>query len=236
MLTLYASGPNFGLPDASPFVIKAELLLKLARLPFQRGKMSFSKAPKGKIPYLGDAGRLIADSYFIQGHLERQHGADFSGGYGARQLAIGWAASRMMEEHFYFLNVHQRWMDDANFNAGPRVFFDVAPAPVRPLVRTLIRRRVRRMLHGQGLGRHSQQELAELAVGDVESVAAILVDQRYLLGDRVSSADAGVFPFLWSGSCALFKGPVGEAVRSNDVAYSYVRRMIGEFFPDYAGG
>lgn len=31
MIKLYGSGPYFGLPDASPFVTKAEMLLKLAK-------------------------------------------------------------------------------------------------------------------------------------------------------------------------------------------------------------
>ena len=44
MITLYTFGPAFGLPDASPFVIKAELLLKLAGLPYQtrRGNVPVS--------------------------------------------------------------------------------------------------------------------------------------------------------------------------------------------------
>jgi len=50
MITLYGSGPNFGLPDASPFVTKAETLLRMSKLPFEKALMSFSKAPKGTIP------------------------------------------------------------------------------------------------------------------------------------------------------------------------------------------
>lgn len=236
MITLYGGGANFGLPDASPFVIKAELLLKLAAVPYTRGKMSFSKAPKGKIPYIEDNGLVLGDSHFIQRHLEDKHGADFDGGYGERERAIGWAASRMMEEHFYFLNVRQRWMDDVNFNAGPRVFFNEAPAIIRPLVVSAIRKKVAKMLKAQGLGRHSDEEVAELAITDVAAVAAIVGPNKYLLGDRVSAADAGVFPFLWSGASQVFRGAVGEAVRNNAQAYGYVRRMVSEFFPDYPVG
>ena len=35
MITLRTFGPYFGLPDASPFVIKAMLLLKFAGLEYQ---------------------------------------------------------------------------------------------------------------------------------------------------------------------------------------------------------
>lgn len=33
MIKLFGSGPNFGLPDASPFVTKVETLLRMANLP-----------------------------------------------------------------------------------------------------------------------------------------------------------------------------------------------------------
>jgi len=35
MITLYSFGPGFGLPDPSPFVTKAEVLLKMAELPYR---------------------------------------------------------------------------------------------------------------------------------------------------------------------------------------------------------
>ena len=69
MITLYGSGPNFGLPDASPFVTKAETLLRMSKLPFEKALMSFSKAPTGKIPYIEDDGQLLGDSTLIRWHL-----------------------------------------------------------------------------------------------------------------------------------------------------------------------
>ena len=50
MITLYNFGPAFGLPDPSPFVMKVEVLLKMAKLPYQTDSAGFSKAPKGKDP------------------------------------------------------------------------------------------------------------------------------------------------------------------------------------------
>ena len=61
MITLFGSGPNFGLPDASPFVTKAETLLRMSKLPFEKALMSFSKAPKGKIPYIDDDGEMLGE-------------------------------------------------------------------------------------------------------------------------------------------------------------------------------
>jgi len=66
MITLYAFGPAFGLPDVSPFVTKVEMLLKMAGLDYRTDTKGFSKAPKGKLPYIADDGEMIADSTFIR--------------------------------------------------------------------------------------------------------------------------------------------------------------------------
>jgi hypothetical protein len=48
MITLFTFRPYFGLPDGSPFVIKAMLLLKFAGLAYSEDRGEFRKAPKGK--------------------------------------------------------------------------------------------------------------------------------------------------------------------------------------------
>jgi hypothetical protein len=63
MITLYTFGPYFGLPDASPFVIKAMLLLKFAGLDYREDRGGFRKAPKGKLPKFPYAGVRYADPY-----------------------------------------------------------------------------------------------------------------------------------------------------------------------------
>ena len=66
MITLYSFGPGFGLPDPSPFVTKVEALLKMAKLPYRMDTTGFTKAPKGKLPYIEDDGVTVSDSTFIR--------------------------------------------------------------------------------------------------------------------------------------------------------------------------
>ena len=77
MITLYTFGPYFGLPDASPFVTKAMLLLKFSGLPYEENRHGYSRAPKGKLPYIADDGIIIADSTLIRFHIEKKYGFDF---------------------------------------------------------------------------------------------------------------------------------------------------------------
>jgi hypothetical protein len=155
MITLHTTGPMFGLPHPSPFVIKADVLLKMSGVEYRQAPMTFSGAPKGKVPYISDDGLALGDSYFIRRHLEAKYGIDYSGGYDAQKLALAWAVERMLEEHFYFLGVYERWLIDENFEKGPRQFFNMVPAPVRPILRVVVRGKVRKMVKAQGLGRHT---------------------------------------------------------------------------------
>jgi len=118
MITLESFGPAFGLPDPSPFVTKAEMLLKMAGLAYAVDASGFNKAPKGKLPYIVDDGEIIADSTFIRWHIETKYNIDFDRGLSAEQRAIAWAFEKMLEEHLYWAFVHARWMDDANFERG----------------------------------------------------------------------------------------------------------------------
>jgi glutathione S-transferase len=155
MITLYTFGPHFGLPDGSPFVTKTMLLLKFAGLPYQENRQGYGRAPKGKLPYIDDAGIIVADSTFIRFHIERKYGFDFDAGLTPAQKAAAWAIEKMCEEHLYLALLATRWLDDANFARGPAQFFKAVPMPLRPIVQSLVRRKVVKTLKLQGFGRHT---------------------------------------------------------------------------------
>ncbi|AXK38164.1 glutathione S-transferase family protein [Crenobacter cavernae] len=231
MITLYTFGPAFGLPDPSPFVTKAELLLKLSGQPYRTDTHGFSRAPKGKLPYIDDDGVRVADSTLIRWHLERKYRIDFDTGYDERERALAWSVEKMLEEHLYFALAHVRWVDDANFESGPAVFFKRAPALVRPFVKRVIRGRVKKLLKAQGMGRHSDAEITEFAARDIDAVAAILGDKPFLLGDTPCGTDATVYAFVIGIACPVFQTPLIERVARHANLVAYVERMRARFYP-----
>ena len=96
MITIHSFGPAFGLLDPSPFVTKAEVLLKMAGLPYTTETGGLGKAPKGKLPYIVDDAETIADSTFIRWYLEKKYHIDFDPGLNAEQRAIAWAFERCL--------------------------------------------------------------------------------------------------------------------------------------------
>ena len=234
MLTFYAFGPGFGLPDPSPFVTKAEVLLKMAGVPYRKDTTGFKKAPKGKLPYIDDGGLIVADSTFIRMHLQRRYDIDFDAGLSPAERGVAWAFEKMCEDHLYWAVVHARWMIDENFDAGPRRFFDDAPAPLRPLIVAMVRRQVRRTLWGHGMGRHSEDEIAQLAVRDLGAIADFLGDKPYLMGVRPCGADATVFAFVAGCLAARFKTPIRIAAELQPNLAAYRDRMLAQYFPELA--
>ncbi len=232
MLTLYTFGPAFGLPDASPFVAKALTLLKMSGLDFETDTKGFNKAPKGKLPYLKDGDQIIADSTFIRLHLEDKHGIDFDKGLDDSRRAVGWAFDKLCEDHLYWSVVHSRWMDDDNFNAGPKKFFDAAPRLIRPLITRTVRRKIAKNLHGHGFGRHNDEERQLLATRGVKAIADYLADKPYFLGDDVTGTDATIFAFVNCGLCTRFRAPMRTALEGHKNIKAYNERMKNRFFPE----
>ena len=232
MITLQGFGPAFGLPDPSPFVTKVEVLLKMAGPPYVVDTGWFGKAPKGKLPYIVDDGEIIGDSTFIRWHIEKKYGVDFDRGLDAEQRAVAWALERMLEDHLYFALLHARWVDDVNFDRGPRNILRMIPAPIRPFLIPMIRRQVRRALHGQGMGRHSPEEIVMLGTRSIDAAASFLGAKPFMMGADPSAVDATAFAFIAGTLCPVFETELRTAAERHDNLRRYVGRMTARFYPE----
>jgi glutathione S-transferase len=234
MITLYTFGRALGLPDLSPFVMKAEMLLKLAELDYRVVHGNIRKAPKGKLPYIEDEGLLIPDSTFIRWHIERKYGVDFDHHLTPAEKAVAWSVEKMLEDNYYWVMVNDRWINDNNFAKGPAQFFSGIPWPIRGMVVSMIRHKVRNNLHGQGTSRHNAQEIAAIAARDVEAVATILCEKPYLMGEQPCGADATIFAFIAQMLCAVFETAARNAAEKHLNLVAYSSRMMQTYYPDLA--
>jgi glutathione S-transferase len=234
MIMLYTFGPAFGLPDPSPFVMKAEVLLKMAGLPYRTGTGGLRKAPKRKLPYLDDDGTHIADSTLIRFHLETKYGIDFDLGLSADQRATAWVLEKMAEDHLYWALVDARWLDNDNFAKGPARAFRKVPAPMRPFVIALVRRKIRSALWAQGTGRHARDEIVQLTTRSIDAMAQLLGQKPFFFGAEPCGADATMFAFTAGLLCPRFATPLRDAAERHDNLKRYVGRMTARYYPDFA--
>jgi glutathione S-transferase len=206
----------------------------MAGLPYETDTRGFGRAPKGKLPYIDDDGRVVADSTFIRLHLEQRYGIEFDKGLSPAERGIAWAFEKMCEDHLYWVAIFERWMNDANFDKGPRRFFDRVPGLLRPLIIAKVRRDVKRNLWGHGLGRHSQAEITELGQRAVAAIADFLGDKPYLMGQSPCGADATIFAWTAGLLCERFDTPIRAAGERRQNLVAYRDRLMQQYFPDYA--
>jgi glutathione S-transferase len=196
-VTLYQFPPVWG-RNVSPFTLKLESWLRLAGVPYRvsDGFAGYRRAPKGKLPYIEDDGLRVADSSLIIRYLCESRGIDLDGWLSERQRAEALALQRLFEDHFYFILAYARWIDPDGWPTVKEGYFSRLPPGVRNAAALALRRRVRRTLHHQGLGRHSRSELYEMGRADLEAIAVVLGAKPFFFGDRPATIDAVAYGFL----------------------------------------
>jgi len=113
-ITLYTGFPETTNYVWSPYVTKVEARLRFAGLPYRHEAGSMSKAPRGKIPYVGLSSRdhdddgeiLLADSTLIINRLVQDGKLeDLNGALPPSDQVHDMAVRALMEDKLYFYNV-----------------------------------------------------------------------------------------------------------------------------------
>jgi glutathione S-transferase len=232
MITLSIYPENFGEPSGSPFCVKTLCMLKATGVDYKLSESADPrKAPKQKLPIIEHDGQTIPDSEQIRQHLEAVSGYDFNAGLNAAQRGTAGAITRMLEEHFYFAVVADRWVNDANWEKLKVAFFSDIPAILRPMITKSIRKQAFGQLKGQGMGRHTEEERFERASCDVLSVKSVLGDKPFLFGDAPTAADYTAVPMLRASIATPVPTILSDFIRSEDKIMSYLERGKEALYP-----
>lgn len=231
VIRLYQFAPAFGLPNASPFCMKVETLLRMSGLPFELDNRGLiQKAPKGKLPFIRDGEATIADSEMIARHLRTRHGVDLDAHLGPADRAAALAFERLCAEHLYWAAIQTRWIDEAGFRRTKAAFFGAMPWPLRQLVPVLARRNIRAQLRGHGMGRHSPDEIMALGCADIDAIAAWLGDKPFFMGETPSRIDATIHAFVAN----VIRVPLDSPLKSHALQHAqldaYCDRMQARFY------
>jgi glutathione S-transferase len=199
MIKLYQFEPAFGLPNASPFCMKLETYLRMAGLPFEIPTATLAqlrRAPLGKMPYIEDQGRLLADSSFIIDDLKLRYGDTLDAWMTPAERATALAFQRLLEENLYWAVVYTRWVEPGGWKLTREAFFGKLPAPLKWIVPPLARRGLIQELRGHGMGRHSREEILAIGRRDITALADFLADKPFFIDARPCSLDACAYAFL----------------------------------------
>ena len=114
---------------------------------------------------------------------------------------------------------------------GPAVLLAGVPAPIRPLIKSIVRRRLRTTLYRHGIGRHGADEIEELGARALSAVAGVLGENEYLTGSKICGADATVYAFMISARCTYFDTALRATAENLPNLGAYCERMTLRFYP-----
>ena len=226
MLELYQFHPVWGLMNASPFCMKLEVYLQMAKIPYQTHYTNIPRSsPTGKLPYIRDNGRVMSDSTLIIDYLKTQYGDDLDQHLTSNQRAEAWALQVLLEEHLYWIIVYFRWVDPEGWQVTKKDFFGKMPKVIQAIIPPLLRRKVKKALYQQGLGRHSRDDIYALGKKDLMTIATSVYSQPFILGNQASSIDACVYAFLSSILYAPINSPLKTYALQLPELSTYCERM-----------
>ncbi len=235
MIKLYQYPLSWGM-NVSPFTLKLETWLRLSNLDYQVIAVhSPRSAPKGKLPYIRDGDKLVADSELIRKHLEQGYGVNAYAGLTPAEKADGWAFARLVEDHLYWCAMYDHWQVDEHWAEIKPMFFGKLPPDQRDMVADGVRNQIIRDLHGQGIGRHNPSEVAMLGELDIQALHDRLGAGPYWFGEQPTSADAAIAPHILAIANDPLKGALSQAIAARPSLITYAKRVLEVTIPDRLG-
>ncbi len=234
MITLHGFGPNLGLADLSPFVLKVDAYLRVANIDFVREDdtmKNLRKSPKDKLPFIDDGGHIVADSQIIIDYLEAKAGDKALDQWlSEEQKAINWLTTKAMDDHLYWCGIHSRWACDDTWPTIREAFFGGMPFPLKKIVPFMVQRDMKRSLMAQGTGRHSDAEIQAFVRRTMTSLSVVLGDKDYFLGERMSTLDISAFAFLAQNILVDLDNPHVRIAREFANLVAYAERFHQQYY------
>lgn len=217
-------------PSLTPFAVKLETYLRMAKIPYQNihdGKRS----SKGKWPWMEYNGESIADTAFCIAHLNKVRGIDLHARLTPEQRATALAFQRLLEENLYWALALERWVYQFDVEFMKKA---IPPVPFWGLILRLFTRSVRKAGWGQGMARHSQEEVLEIARQDLKAIADFMGQKKFLMGDEPCETDCVLFGMLSQIYWQAPGKPTNKVLTEQFPSLvAYTERMKTTFWPDW---
>lgn len=233
MIELHQFRPFWGLPNASPFCMKAEAYLRFRGIPYKAVASSPRKSPTGMIPFIVEEGAMLTDSQAIIEHFEQRQSRHIDAGLTEKQCAEAFFIRNLIEDRLYWQITFMRWGDPQ----GWALFQPDLVKNFPPLMRwlpSLIRLRLLRQMRAQGLKPDDTKAAYAKGYAVLNALSEFLGENDYMLGDSVRSIDLSVYAFVANILDQRHSNPLQRYLKNIDNLVGYCARIKQVTFADWS--
>lgn len=237
-LVVYAGRAAFGVADFSPACLKLKTYLRMAGVTYVAKLGDPRRGPTSKVPYITHGGKTIGDSGLIIDYLKQALGDPLDAKLTSDQRALGHLLRRTVEESLYWSLMCARWGDDVVIARLFEQFRTMLPPIVGGLIFKAIRRKTLRDAWGQGMWRHTTENISKHGCADIDAVAQVLGDKPYLFGDAPTSFDAAIYGSIANVLALPSEGKLATRAREHVNLVHFVQRVTQKYWdtPDTVDG
>ncbi len=204
----------------------------MVNLPYEIVPTLPLKGPKGKLPFIEDSGNQIADSRFIIDYLNEHYDCDPDKELTVTEKAISTALQRLIEDDLYWSVMYTRWVVPANWEKNREAVFGRLPLPIKHVVSRLVRGRIKKQIHGHGMGRHSNEEIYQLGKTSLQALSDYLADKSHFMGDKPTTIDASAFGILANIIWCPIESPIKEHALKLRNLVAFCERMKQRYYSE----
>lgn len=213
-------------PSLSPFAIKLETYLRVAKIPYENVYDS-KRGSKGKIPWIEYNGESVPDTEFCMQFLREKRSLDINEGLTPEQRAVARAFQKMVDEHTYWIMILFRWIYDETKEVINLAGWSILKVKIVTYM-------AGKQTRDQGVGRHTQEEVEAILDGDLTALSQYLGDKQYFFGDTPTEVDCAIFgqlsQLLWHLPNTAVPKLLTEKHKN---LVDYCERIKTNFWPDW---
>ncbi len=205
----------------------------MANIDYETTSALLLKAPKGKLPYINDSGKTIADSHFILDYLKSTY-INLDCHLEQSQYAISLAMQHLLEEHLFWCILYSRWAyTDENWKINREAIFGVLPPLIRDLVAQYSRRKIRHKIINQGIGALQTEAIFALGNQNIDALSDFLGSKPYFFGDQPTTLDACAYGILINIIGCPIESPLKTHGLTKNNLREFVKRISSTFYRDF---
>ena len=239
-IKLYKFSRIWTVPDASPFCVKVESFLRLAKIDYENMRFSMQNmkaSPKGKMPYIElENGEKIGDSNLIIAKLSEQYNIDLDASLSDEQRAISTAFRRMLDENTYWVALYSRWLDEPGWTIISNLFFGRLPPIIRQIAKSAQLRNAKNRLNGHGMGKHSKEEIYSIGCHDIKSLSDFLGNKDFFFGGKEPTMlDICAHAFVTNLINTPIENPLNNYAKTLQNLVDHTKRIDDIVYPEGLG-